>query len=403
MRQAGHPWISFLWTAVLAVACAPDARIPAWLETPQIILTEAASSVYSASLSATITSSGNLTGCGFSVTDAEGRVTDYDCDLSGEGFTRLIQGLTPDSDYRFSAYVANGSYRLSSREKSFHTAPSPVLSLSKAEAGPFSIALNGRFSSGTMPEDAGISLSVKGRDTWEDHTCFDASRASLSFRIEGLVPETDYLLRPWFQLEGKRFDLDLLPVRTLPEPDDRITSTGVKADVFSAAFTATLSRLEGLTGCGFGWATKDGEFTERSVSPEGAEFRLSVDGLQSDTEYRYYAWAEAYGRRFQTTPAPFSTLMRPFEDIQVLSLEVTPERTGATLTAILSAPDGITDCGFGVSRNGRDFIEYGAVLEGSSFHATVQGLQPETDYSCYAFFFYENRMIQTPYQTFRTL
>ena len=289
-----------------------------------------------------------------------------------------------------------------SREKAFRTDSFPGMGPVTWYAEPFSITLRSRFQGEALPENAGFSLTEEGREDGKDTACFDGT-LDLSCRFDGLVPETAYRIVPWLQVEKQRIGLEPLRVKTPAEPDDRIASSSVKSEVFTASFSATLSRKEGLTACGFAWSEAGGSFTEREASPEGSGFSLTVDGLSSDTEYLYYAWAEAYGRRFRTEPLPFRTKRRPFEDIKILSLEVTPLSCGADLAATLSAADGVTECGFGLSLNGRDFIEYSGVLEGSVFRVAVRGLLPDTEYVCYGFFFYDTQMVQTAYQTFKTL
>lgn len=402
VRSWGHR--CFHWGAVVAVvaACAPDVVPPDWLQTPQIVQTTADPSVFSATLSAAITSSGNLTSCGFSLTATGGSRIEFACDLSGDSFQRTVPDLSPDTEYSYSAYVSNGSYRIYSREQTFRTGRCPEMTPISLEAGPFSIVASCHFSGGTLPESAGFSITEEGRENWRDEACFDGT-SDLSCLFEGLVPETAYRIRPWFCVGERRLDQAPVPVRTEAEPDDRIASTAVKADVFSADFSATLSRTEGLTACGFGWAKDGGTFTERTVLPEGNTFSLKVEDLSSDTEYSYYAWAEAYGRRFTTCPLPFYTKKRPIEEVVILSLEILPVSGGADLTATLSAADGVTECGFGISANGRDFVEYGAVLEGTVFRAAVRNLAPGSQYTCYGYYFYETQMVQTPYQTFTTL
>ena len=97
----------------------------------------------------------------------------------------------------------------------------------------------------------------------------------------------------------------------------------------------------------------------------------------------------------------FYTLPRPFEDIRFEALTCTPGADNrVTLEAVLSYADGLTECGFGISDNNRDYIEYNASLEGNTMRTTLSALSPGITYHYYAFFSYQGQRGQSVTNTF---
>ena len=342
-----------------------------------------------------------MTGCGFTVETDDFR-QEYPSDRLGETFEVRLSSLTPDTEYRFRAYVDNGPERILSAESRFRTGIHVELLSFEAEPGVFQTRLTAVLSRMDVVEDVGFEVERDGGWT-PVSSGVERTENGFSLLLEDLSPETDYRCRAFFMVQGRRTTGDDILFRTLPESGNRILSTGVKSDVRSALLTASLSMDRGLGTCGFGIG-KDGEaFREFTVPSDGLSFSLHAEGLEPDTAYRFYAFAEAYGRRFQSEEKVFYTLPVPFGEISFIALSADPARDSVRLSATLSTPDAtLSEVGFGISVNGMDFIEYGASQDGDRMTVVLNGLSPGTEYLYYAFFVCDGSRAQSGYGTFTT-
>lgn len=393
---------AIIGTVLCLGSCAAVPEPADWMRAPQFLSTTAETEIWTARLEAKMSRTTGMTGCGFTV-EAEGFRQECPSDRLGETFEVRLSSLTPDTEYRFRAYVDNGPERILSAESRFRTGIHVELLSSWAEAGIFQVRLTAVLSRMEVVEEAGFEVERDGGWT-PVSTGVERTGNGFSLLLEGLSPETDYRCRAYFLVRGvKTIGEDLL-FRTLPESGNRILSTGVKSDVRSALLTASLSLDRGLTACGFGIG-KEGEetFREYLTEPEGLSFAARVEGLEPDTAYRFYAFAEAYGRRFRSEEKLFYTLPVPFDDISFLALSADPDRDSVLLSATLSTAEAtLSEVGFGISANGMDFIEYGALRDGDKVTTVLKGLSPGKEYLYYAFFVSGDRRAQSEYATFTT-
>lgn len=383
------------------VSCAADPDPAGWMRAPQFLSTSAETDIWTARLEARMSRTTGMTGCGFTV-EAEGFRQECPSDRPGETFEVRLSSLTPDTEYRFRAYVDNGPERILSAESRFRTGIHVELLSSVAEPGVFQTRLTAVLSRMDVVEEAGFEVERDGGWT-PVSSGVERTENGFSLLLEDLSPETDYRCRAFFMVQGRRTTGDDILFRTLPESGNRILSTGVKSDVRSALLTASLSMDRGLGTCGFGIG-KDGEaFREFTVPSDGLSFSLHAEGLEPDTAYRFYAFAEAYGRRFQSEEKVFYTLPVPFGEISFIALSADPARDSVRLSATLSTPDAtLSEVGFGISVNGMDFTEYGASQDGDRMTVVLNGLSPGTEYLYYAFFVCKGSRAQSEYGTFTT-
>ena len=69
---------------------------------------------------------------------------------------------------------------------------------------------------------------------------------------------------------------------------------------------------------------------------------------------------------------------------------------------MIDDPTYVEYCGFGLSREGRNPVEYAATLNGSTLKAEVGELLPDTDYTYYAFVMVDGSRITSDFSSFHT-
>lgn len=314
MKRLRH--IGFLLAALSAFSCGKPAEPLVTLLVPQIISTEVLPQADAVSLYASLSGPANLTSCGFGIVK-DGSIREYKTQLNEEkmSFTAIPSGLEPNTEYEFYAFIANGTARIQTPERTFRTlAPTP-------------------------PEPVGPSVS---------------------FGSVSAVPGTR-----------------------------------------SAILAATLSETQDVTAVGFSLSADGQSYQDFPASLSADGFSLTVDNLESNSEYLFYAWAVQRESRISSGVASFRT-EKEVHTVSFLSLGAVPESFSVALTALIDDPTYVEYCGFGLSREGRTPVEYAATLDNSTLKADVGELLPDTDYTYYAFVVVDGSRITSDFSSFHT-
>lgn len=342
----------------------------------------------SAILNATLSETEDVTDCGFSVSADGENYTDCPSALSGNGFTYTWENLEPEKPYSMRAWVMQRGQRIVSdvvcfnTEKEIHT-----VSFTSLEATPeaFSVVLRATVDDATYVEYCGFGLSREGRTAVEYASVMDGN--TFTVQVGELLPNTEYIYYAFVSVDGKRQTSEFARFQTAEDKTVHIMDIGADAQETEVRLSARLSMTEGVSEAGFGLAAHESDFTEKTVTI-GADGNLSLlwEGLQADTHYRFYVYAQTADGRVVSDVLDFYTKKTPSGDIDWVSVTAQINEASVTLKAVLSGTEGISDYGFGLSINQYDFVEYSASLKEDGFEKTLSNLSPGTTYYYYAYF-----------------
>ena len=347
----------------------------------------AVAGVSSVILSATMTETTDITGCGFSISADGINYKDYSSDSDGGGFTLTLDGLSPDTEYSFSAWAVQREQRVSSEVKVFRTEKEiHNVSFVSVSAVPevFSAVLEAKVDDGTYVEYCGFGLSRAGK-TAVEYTSY-VSGNEFTVKVEDLLPDTDYYYYAFVLVDGSRVTSNFYVFHTLEDPAVGIMDIGAVADETRVALSARLTRTEGVISAGFAIAGDGEAFVEKAGTLE-ADGRLSLTwtSLQASAHYRFYVWADTDEGRTVSETLEFYT-KTPVGPVSFVEVSATPDGTSVALKAVLSGIEGVEEAGFGLSENQYEYIEYSAAIGSDGFTKTVSGLKSGTKYYYYAFF-----------------
>lgn len=351
----------------------------------------------SAVLSATLSETDDVDQVGFSISADGHNYSDCPVTLDAGGFSYIWEGLNPDTVYSFMAWAEQRGQRVSSEPVVFRTeAEAHSVSFTGVNATPqaFSVVLDATVDDASYVTYCGFGLSREGRTPVE----YPAILSGNSFSVEAtdLLPDTDYVYYAFVTVDGQRVTSDFSGFRTAEDPTIHILDIGADAAVNKVCLSARLSRVQDVTSAGFALAADGTDFTEKEAAL-ATDGRMSLEwgGLEADTHYRFYVFACSAGGRVVSQTMEFYTQKASSGDVEILSLEAIPDGDSVTLLARLSATDGVTDCGFGLSSNGFDYVEYGATLVADSFSKVVSGLSAGITYYYYAFYSLKGEQYQS--------
>lgn len=357
-------------------------------ETVSFLSVHATPGTSSAILGAELSSTDDVTSCGFSISADGQSFTDHPATLEGKGFSLVLDGLEPETNYSFAAWAIQKDVRVSSDVKVFIT-EKEVHNVSftgtAAVPGAFSAMLNAEVDDVSYVEYCGFGLSREGKTPAEFGAILEGN--AFTFEATGLIPETEYVCYAFIVVDGGRVTSDFFRFTTLEDPAIHFFDIGAQAGAHNAILSARLSRTSGVTEAGFGLALEGGDFVERAATP-GTDGSLSLNWefLEADSHYLFYVYAVTAEGRQKSETLELYTQMEPYTDINFVSVMASPEGTLARLKTVLTGVDGIELYGFGVGENPYDFVEYNAALTADGFEKLVPGLASGKTYYYYAFF-----------------
>ncbi len=373
---------------------------------PSVSFTEAGVTpgTTSAFLNATLSGTEEVEEVGFALSADGERFTRKTVSLSGKGFSLTWEGLQDNTDYSFYAWAVQRGITVTSPIQSFrtqketHTASFVSLD-ARTEA--FSVTLSAQITDGTYVESCGFGLSREGRTAVEYGTPLDGDRFTV--RIEDLQPDTDYTWYAFFLIDGQRTTSAFQRFRTPEDPSLKFLDIKARADIHSVALEARLSRTEGILSCGFAIRGSGGDFTRYPADLQSNGYiSLTIEGLEAETLYNFYVWARTEEGEVVSETLAFTTLQEEHGEVRFLSVSAQAGAGSAQLSATLNKTDGISECGFGLSSNQHDYIEYSAALSGETFEKTINGLDSNTTYYFYAYFILDGRTYQSSPSSFTT-
>lgn len=249
---------------------------------------------------------------------------------------------------------------------------------------------------------------VKDGNIQEYKAQFNKGEMSFTAISSGLEPDTEYEFYAFIANGAARIQTPERAFRTLaptpPEPVGPSVSFGsvsAAAGTRSAILGATLSETEDVIAVGFSLSADGQSYQDLPTTLSGDGFSLTVDNLEPNSEYLFYAWVVQRESRISSGVASFRT-EEEVHDVSFISLEAEPESFSAVLTALIDDPTYVEYCGFGLSREGRTPVEYAATLDNSTLKAEVGELLPDTDYTYYAFVMVDGSRITSDFSSFHT-
>lgn len=226
----------------------------------------------------------------------------------------LLTDLNPGKDYYYQAFIMIGEEFIMAEEiKSFTTTPHFVISSGEA--------INIETSSATLvgtieneyPADERVKLaffystdedvmnSVSGKSILATYN----SNGMLTANISGLNDFTTY----YYTLAVKWDDEEFVPSNIMSFKTNPMVTTieNPEATVVSATLQGTCSKGINITGFSI---KKDGdtEYTQYSAEVDGeGNFSTTIDGLDLETKYYYYAFVQADGITYKGAEYSFTT------------------------------------------------------------------------------------------------
>ncbi len=358
----------------------------------------------SAFLNATLSETEDIQEVGFSLSADGEHFTPCPASLSGKGFSVTWENLQDNTEYSFYAWaiqrdatVCSATQRFRT-QKEVHTASFVSLD---AYAEAFSVTLSAQITEGSYVEACGFGLSKEGRTAVEYGATLDGN--GFCVQVDDLLADTDYTWYAFFLIDGERTTSAFQTFRTPEDPSLRILDIKAQADVNSVFIEARLSRTDEVLSCGFALRGSNGDFTRYPATLQSnGYFSLNIEGLEAETLYHFYVWAQTGEGEVVSETLAFTTRQEAHGEVQFLSVSAQAGATSAQLSATLSKTDGVSECGFGISTNQHDYIEYSATLSGETFEKAINGLAPNTTYYFYAYFILDGRTYQSSPSGFTT-
>lgn len=320
-----------LWATALA-ACKDDRTVVLDQPRPSFSLVESdEESAESTWLSAEYDYSGGgvITQVGFSYKREDQNVyTDVVC-ADGEWTERnawyRLEGLQPETTYRYYCYVVVDGVRCNSISNTFTTAPEGT-DPSKPEPVFGDPSAHGVTSSGATVQ---CSYTYRG-DQRIDKSGFRYRKSSESAYREiasaepaspivctlaGLEPNTAYTINAYVVVEGRTYRSADAVFTTVGDASQTVPSFGSPVSygvtATSAGMACTFSYggdAAKITEAGFRYKTAAASsYTARAVSTAPGEKSITVDGLSSSTAYDFHLYVVVDGKTYRSAEGSFTT------------------------------------------------------------------------------------------------
>lgn len=382
---------------MLACSCGKPASPQITMLVPQIISTEVLPGVNAVTLYASIGGSVNLTECGFGISkDGIIREVEGIMDKDDMSFSATPEGLEPDTDYAFYAFISNGLSRIQTPQRDFRTlappsdgtqtgpaAPSVTFSAVTVQPSSRAALLGATLSETQEVTSAGFSVSKDGIN-FTDCT-LPLSGNGISYNWEDLEPDTEYWFMAWAVQREVRVSSEKQSFKTEKETITvSFTGLDATAEAFSAQLTATIDDGSRVEHCGFGLSREGRTPVEYGAVLNGNTFQIEVGNLLASTDYLFYAFVVVDGSRVTSDFTHFRTLEDP--EIHFSEIGADAEVDKVRLRARLSRAEGVLEAGFGLSAEGEVFSEKSVPFSSDGILSMDwDGLQAETHYRFYVF------------------
>ena len=358
---------------------------------PQIVSTEVLPEADAVTFHASMSGPANLTACGFGIV-SEGNIREYPATLeeSTLSFSSTTGDLSPDTEYAFYAFIANGPSRIQTPQRPFRTQSSepagprePTLHFDSvsAVASVRSAVLSATISETEDVSEAGFSFSSDGIHFTDGPAALTGGGFSLG--IENLEPDTEYRYAAWAVQRGVRVSSSPSSFRTEKEVHDvSFVSVEAQPEVFSALLSARVDDATWVEYCGFGLSREGRTAAEYGAAMVDNGFNVLAEALLPDTEYTFYAFVVVDGSRITSDFSRFRT--REDTSVNISDISASATENAVKLQARLSQPGRVTAAGFGLAAEGGAYSEKAGVLEDDgrlSLH--WEGLEAGTLYHFY--------------------
>lgn len=136
--------------------------------------------------------------------------------------------------------------------------------------------------------------------------------------------------------------------------------------------------------CGF-VVLADGEVVKRQEASERADgsFSLTVDGLEYDTEYTFYAWLSNGSAEIHSNTGTVHTESLPVVEPEITNVSAVVVNNSVYLTCTFKG-DRVEKCGFVLSKSREVVKRQEASMGDGFFTLTIDELEYDTEYSYYA-------------------
>lgn len=384
---------NILLAMILVSSCGKQVSPLVTVLVPQIVSTEVFPGTDAVTLYASVAGSANFTDCGFGLVK-DGLIREYPARLDREtlSFSAVPDGLDPDSNYGFYAFLANGSSRIQTPERAFRTLASDSPGPEAPSVGFVSVsAVPGTRSAvlfATLRETEGVSatgFSVSADGLTYTDIPANLSGEGISYTWGGLEPDTAYSFLAWAEQRGRRVSSGKVDFRTEAEVHG-ISFTEVVAtpQAFSVVLCAAVDDGSHVSYCGFGLSRDGRTPVEYASSISNNTFSVEVGDLLPDTEYVCYAFVTLDGKRVTSGFVSFRTAEDP--TLHILETGAEAAVTSVRLSARLSRTDDVTEAGFGLASDGDAFIEKDAEIKSDGRISILwEGLEADSHYRFYVY------------------
>ncbi|MBQ9410371.1 MAG: hypothetical protein IJU21_02050 [Bacteroidales bacterium] len=221
-----------------------------------------------------------------------------------------MEGLLPDTDYYYYAFVVVDGGRVTSDFASFHTSEDPTVSITEigAMADETEVALKALLTRTAGVTSAGFGLAEDGEDFTEREAALEAD-GRLEYTWSGLHPSTHYRFYVWALADYGRVVSETMEFYTkTPVGPVSFVSVSASPDGQSVLLKAVLSGVEGVSDAGFGISGNQYEYIEYGAAMTSDGFEKALSGLVSGTVYYFYAFFTLDGSYNQSETYSFTVL-----------------------------------------------------------------------------------------------
>ena len=359
----------------------------------------------SAQAKAIVLNYGLVSECGFLFGKTGSAQTEYKCSLENGMFSYDFPSLEWETEYSLTAFLETPDGRKTSDIYKVTTPSEPIVPVTvtvpTAEVGTDWAIMTSTVDPYEGVSGCGFVISSNGGRTVEYSGTLTGN--TFSVRASSLSPGTNYTCYAFCHTRSGRTVSTSMTFTTLEDTSLRITDLSVKADVNSVSLSAGYSGVGEITGTGFVLGNDSVGMKEYKASNvSDGVFSAEIGDLAPDTQYRVYAFIDTSDGRITSVQSTFRTKEVPVGGISFTELSASLSGNSVMLAAEISSGEGVTECGFGLSLNGKDYTEYGATMDGLSLTRTIGNLQSGKTYYYYAFVMVGSSRIQSETLSFTT-